>query len=184
MLPPVLLRVLVSVLELALTVVMAVLVVYVTLRALIKANTDFDEDKEILKGNVAVGILVASLLIASANIMHNAFSPVVDAIHLMLAGPAGFSIGGGRFALYALGNLLLAFVIVVGTLSFSLRLFGRLTRTHKTRPGVELEKGNVAVGILLSTVVLIVSFFIGDAVNSLAKAIVPRPSAGRMMIMR
>src|SRR5688500_3841393 len=80
-------RVAVSALELLLTIVMAVLVVYVTMRALIRANTDFDEDKEILKGNVSVGILVAALLLASANIMHSAFSPVADAIHLTLTSP-------------------------------------------------------------------------------------------------
>jgi uncharacterized membrane protein YjfL (UPF0719 family) len=178
------LRVVVSVCELLATLVVAVIVVYLTLRALVRANTDFDEDKEILKGNLAVGVLVGALLLASANIMHQAFKPVADTLHLMLADPQP---GAGRhwkLGLYAAGNLALAFVIVVATLSFSLRLFGRLSKTKETRPGKELEKGNLAVGLILSSVVLIVSLFVGEGVQALSKALLPKPAAGRMQIMR
>ncbi|MBI3300079.1 MAG: hypothetical protein HYZ75_18080 [Elusimicrobia bacterium] len=179
-----LLKVTISICELLITVIMAVLVVFVTYRALIRANTDFDEDKEIIKGNMGVGILVAALLLSSANIMHQAFLPVSDTIHVTLAGGAGGGSAVGPLALYALGNLVLAFVIVVFTLSFSLRLFGRLTRTKETRPGKELERGNVAVGVILSSFILIVSMFVGEGVSSISKAILPRPNIGRMQMMR
>ena len=178
------LKIAVSVGELIVTVVMAVLVVFVTYRALIKANTDFDEDKEIVKGNVSVGLLVSALLLASANIMHQAFKPVADTVHLYLTSPLTGEANQGALALYALGNLALAFVIVVFTMSFSLRVFGRLTRTKDTRPGLELEKGNVAVGVILSSFVLIVSLFVGEGVSSISKALIPRPNVGRMHIMR
>lgn len=176
-------RVAISFLELIFTVVMAVLVVYVTLRAMIKTNTDFDEDREILKGNVSVGLLVASLLLAAANIMHQAFKPVVDTVHLYLTSPLIQTTENWRVAVFALGNLLLAYFIVVATLSFSLRLFGRLARTKDTRPGLELQKGNVAIGIILSSFVLIVSLFVGEGVAALSKALIPQASVGRMQIM-
>ncbi|MBI5594563.1 MAG: hypothetical protein HY928_00590 [Elusimicrobia bacterium] len=178
------LKVAVSVGELIVTVVMAVLVVFVTYRALIHANTDFDEDQEIIKGNLSVGLLVAALLLASANIMHQAFKPVADTLHLCLSNPLAQESNQGAMVLYALGNLALAFVIVVFTLSFSLRVFGRLTRTKETRPGKELERGNVAVGVILSSFVLIVSLFVGEGVSSISKALIPRPNVGRMHIMR
>ena len=178
------LRVTISFCELLLTIVMAVLVVYVTMRALIKTNTDFDEDEEILQGNLSVGILVAALLLAAANIMHQAFKPVADTIHLYLTSPLVDAGKNWKLALYAVGNLTLAFVIVVATLSFSLRLFGRLTRTKETRPGIELKKGNVAVGVILSSFVLIVSLFVGQGISSLTKALLPRPNVGHMRIMR
>ena len=53
-------RVGVSVAELLVTIIMAVLTVFVVYRALIKTNTDFDEDKEILKGNLAVGLTTSA----------------------------------------------------------------------------------------------------------------------------
>jgi uncharacterized membrane protein YjfL (UPF0719 family) len=171
-------------LELILTIVMAVLVVYVTLRALIRTNTDFDEDEEILKNNVAVGLLVAALLLAAANIMHQAFKPVIDTAHLILTSPLIRASEHWKVGLYAVGNLVLAYFIVVSTLSFSLRLFGRLARTKDTRPGIELEKGNVAIGIILSSFVLVISMFVGEGVKALSKAIIPKPSVGAMHIMR
>jgi uncharacterized membrane protein YjfL (UPF0719 family) len=176
-------RVALSAFELLMTIGMAVLVVYVTMRALIRTNTDFDEDKEILRGNLSVGVLVAALLLASANIMHHSFSPVADTIHAHFAGPARAG-SAWQIASYALGNLALGFVIVVGTLSLTLRLFGRLTRTERTRPGKELERGNVAMGVLLSAVVLIVSMFVAEGVQALSKALIPVPTTGRIQILR
>jgi len=177
-------RIVISICELGLTIVMAVLVVYVVYRALIRTNTDFDEDQEIIKGNLAVGILVAALMLAAANIMHQAFKPVADIVHVTLTSPLVHAGRQWKLALYSLGNLALAFVIVVFTLSFTLRLFGRLTRTKETRPGLELQRGNVAVGVILSSVVLIVSLFVGKGISSLSKALLPRPDIGAMHIMR
>ncbi len=178
------LRVLVSFMELIFTLLMAVLVVYVTMRAMIKTNTDFSEDKEIAKGNLAVGLLVAALLLAAANIMHQAFKPVVDTVHLYLTSPLVQSTKQWKLAVYAVGNLVLAYFVVVATLSLSLRLFGRLARTKNTRPGLELQKGNVAIGVILASFVLIVSMFVGEGVAALSKALIPQPSVGRMHIMR
>lgn len=175
--------IIVSFLELILTVVMAVLVVYTTMRAMIRTNTDFDSDAEIVKGNVAVGLLVAALLLGAANIMHQAFKPVVDTVHLYLTSPLIQSTKQWRIALYAIGNLTLAYLIVVGTLSISLRLFGRLARTKNTRPGLELKRGNTAIGVILATFVLIVSMFVGEGVSALSKALVPQPAVGRMQMM-
>ena len=177
-------RIGVSVAELLVTIVMAVLTVFVVYRALIKTNTDFDEDKEILKGNLAVGLLVAALLLAAANMMHQAFQPVADTVHMTLTNPLAKEGRTWKLAVYSIANLGLAFFIVVSTLSFSLRLFGRLTRTKDSRPGKELLKGNVAIGVILSSFVLVVSLFVGEGVRAVTKALIPRPSVGRMMIMR
>lgn len=176
--------ILASLLEFALTIVMAVLVVYATLRALIRTNTDFNEDEALLKGNLAVGILIAALLLGSANIMYRAFEPVTDLLRQYLTLSYARGMGGWRLLLGAVGNLALAFFIVVATMSFSLRLFGRLTRTDKMRAGAELQKGNAAIGILLAAVVVIVSLFVGDGVAAVSKALMPCPPAGAMRIMR
>jgi uncharacterized membrane protein YjfL (UPF0719 family) len=163
---------------------MAVLVVFATLRALIRSNTDFDEDEAIRKGNTAVGVLVAALLMGSAYIMFNAFDPMADVLRRFLTHPGACDLGWRRLALYSIGNLVLAFFIVVGTMFLTLRLFGRMTRSERMRAGVELERGNVAVGILLASVVGIVSMFVGDGVKALSKAVLPAPAVGSIRIMR
>lgn len=176
--------ILIGICEFAVTAAMAVAVIYVTLRALIKTNTDFDEDAEILKNNVSVGLLVGALLLASANMMHAAFSPIVETVHRTLTSPLVVAAKQWKLALHAAGNLVLAYFIVVTTLSFSLRFFGRMARAQGSRPGKELERGNLAMGILLSVVVLVVSMFVGEGVGALSDALLPKPAVGRMMIMR
>jgi len=179
-----LLHVFASVFEFALTVVMAVLVVYLTLRALIRTNTDFDEDKALMKGNAAVGVLIAALLLGSAHIMYRAFEPVADLLRQVLTSAYSREFGRWRLLLAAAGSLTMSFVIVVAVMSLSLRLFGRLMRADGIRAGAELEKGNAAVGILLAAVVVIVSFFVGDGVKALSKSVLPVPTAGTMRILR
>jgi len=169
--------------KLCISVVLSGLVVFVTYRVFIKANTDFDEEVEIKKGNAAVGLLVAALLIASATIINHALSPVFDLVSLSL----DFGLSGGlsarSLALYAALHLLLAFVLCVIAISASLRLFGKLTR-GKMRMGVELEKGNMAVGLVLSGVVLVTALYIGDGIQALCKALVPQPQAVSLRVMK
>lgn len=174
---------LLGVLNLLISALTAVLVVFSTYKVFIKANTDFDEEVEIKKGNVAVGILVTALLLGSANIIHNALSPLMNLLTFHLESDAPAAVGRGRLALYAGGNLILAFLLAVGAMSFSLRVFGRLTRSYM-RAGKELEHGNVAVGLLLSGVVFVVGMYIGEGVEALAKAVIPQPGMGRIQMMQ
>jgi len=175
-------RFLVSLLEFGVTILLAVAVVFVTYRAMIKANTDFDEDEELRKGNFAAGPLVAALLLASANLIHKAFSPAIDALHVSLTGVARQTIEPWKLALSLAGSLFLSFALAIVSLSFSLRAFGRFTRNVKE--GVELHKGNVAIGVVLSSVVLIVSMLVGNGVGSLTKTLTPSASVSRVQIMR
>lgn len=169
--------------ELGLSAVLAVGVVYVTYRVFIRANTDFDEELEIRKGNVSVGVLVAALLLASANIIQRALSPVLDLLAVQLGSSAPGSLPPWQLGLYALAHLGLAFSLLIVAVSFSLRLFGRLAR-GKMVLGRELERGNVAVGLILAGVVFVVSLYIGDGIHALAKALVPEPAVARLRVMR
>jgi uncharacterized membrane protein YjfL (UPF0719 family) len=60
------LRLLVSLFELGLMIVLSGVIIYVIYRVFIKANPDFDMEEEIIKGNVAVGILVSSIMVSAA----------------------------------------------------------------------------------------------------------------------
>ena len=178
-----LVAVLVGLLKLVLTALVAVLVVFVTYRVFIKANTDFDEELEIKKGNVAVGILVTALLVGSANIIQQALTPVMNLLVMNLNTPQANTLSHWKLAGYALGHLGMAFICSVIAMSFSLRVFGRLTRNYM-RAGQELHKGNVAVGLLLAGVVFVVGMYIGDGIQALSKALIPQASYGRVQIMR
>ncbi len=172
---------LVGLAKLLVSALTAVLVVFVTYKVFVKANTDFDEEKEIKNGNVAVGILVTALLLGSANIIQNALSPLTNVLLFSLQS-GGATMSRPRLAMYAAAHLTMAFVMAVVAMSFSLRVFGRLTRGFM-RAGMELEKGNVAVGLLLAGVVFVVGMYIGDGVEALAKSLVPQAGFSQIQMM-
>ncbi|MBI5200517.1 MAG: DUF350 domain-containing protein [Elusimicrobia bacterium] len=173
---------LVGVAKLLVSALTAVLVVFVTYKVFVKANTDFDEEKEIKNGNVAVGILVTALLLGSANIIQNALTPLTNLLLYSLQG-GDTAMSRTRLALYAAAHLSMAFIMAVVAMSFSLRVFGRLTRSYM-RAGLELQKGNVAVGLLLAGVVFVVGMYIGDGVEALAKSLVPQAGFSQIQMMR
>lgn len=175
-------RVIISMFEFTLSVVMSGLTIALTYRVFISANPDFDMEEEIGKGNIAVGTLVGAILFAASMILQRGLAAVVGMFRLHLAAPTEGGFELWQLALMTLGHLMMSLVLALLTISITLRLFGKLTRSF--RPGKELQKGNMAVGVLLSAVVIIASLYVGEGVSSLSKALVPQPSLSRVQILK
>jgi uncharacterized membrane protein YjfL (UPF0719 family) len=176
-------RVLVSLFEFVTSVFLLGIGIYYTYRVIIRANPDFDMEKEIHKGNAAVGILVSSILMSVALIVQKVLFSVVSMFRMYMTAPLTQGIQLWHIPLIASGHILMSLVLSMFTISVTLRMFGKLLRTEMSGRE-ELIKGNVAVGVLLGTVVLIGAFYVGEGVSSLSKALVPQPSLGRVEIVR
>lgn len=175
-------RVIVSLFEFSLAVLMSGLVIHLTYKVFVNANPDFDMEEEIKKGNVAVGILMAAILFAASLILQKGMGAVVSMFRLYISAPGENGLGLGKLALLSLGHLGVSMLLAVITVSVTLRLFGKLDRN--LHAGKELQKGNLAVGILLASVVLVAALYVGEGVSAISKALVPQPSIGRIEIMK
>jgi uncharacterized protein (DUF58 family) len=175
-------RLMISLFEFGLLVVMSGIIIIVTYRLFIKANPDFDMETEIKKGNVAVGILVATIIISASLILRNGLDAIVSIFRMHISTPDELNITLWKLALLSLGQLVLSMVLALFTISLTLRLFGRFAR--RIQPGKELEKGNIAIGLILSAVVLVTALYISEGVSALSKALVPQPSMGTIQIMK
>ncbi|MBW6511006.1 MAG: hypothetical protein K0A93_02655 [Desulfuromonadaceae bacterium] len=175
-----------SLLELALMIVMSGLIIEVIYRLFIKANPDFDMEEEICKGNAAVGTLMAAIMVSAALLLMNGLEASVTSFRLALNAPSAMATPLWQAGLLICGHLFISLAIAVLTISFTLRLFGKLTR--KINPemhlGKMLKNGNLAVGILLSAVVFISAIYVGAGVSSVTKALVPQPQVGRIQLMK
>ncbi|MDD2804929.1 MAG: DUF350 domain-containing protein [Elusimicrobiales bacterium] len=176
-------RLLVSIFEFLLSVVMSGLIIYLTYRVFIKANPDFNMEESIKKGNTAVGTLVGAILFAASMILQKGLETVVSMFRMHISAPGESTIGFGKLALISTAHLGIAMLLAVITISVTLRLFGKLVRNHM-KPGEELQKGNLAVGIVLAAVVLVAAMYVGEGVSSISKALVPQPSIGQIEIMQ
>lgn len=175
-------RVIVSLFEFALAVLMSGVIIALTYKVFIRANPDFDMEEEIKKGNTAVGALMAAILFAASMILQKGMGAVVSMFRLYISAPGESPFGLWKLAGLCLTHLGVSMLLAVITISVTLRLFGRLDKS--LHAGKELQKGNVAVGILLAGVVLVAALYVGEGVSSISKAMVPQPSIGRIEIMK
>jgi len=178
-------RILLSLFEFLLTIGLAVGVVYVNYRLAIRTNSDYDAEQELKNKNVGIAILLAASLFAAGMIVRNGIFPVVSMVRLAFTSDGAY-LQPWQVAGVAVLQILLVFAAAVFSLSVSLRLFGRLTRS--IQEGKELKAGNPAVGIVLAAVVLVIGLFVSDSMSSLTKALVPQAplgsTIGRVEIMR
>jgi uncharacterized membrane protein YjfL (UPF0719 family) len=116
-----------------------------------------DEEKELARGNPAVGIIIASIFFAIALVVQAGISGISVGIMKALA--------GDWLAIVAsLLQLILGIILAIGAMYLALNILDRLTK------GVgefeEIKKGNVAValmmtGVIVSTAIIIQSGGIG-----------------------
>jgi len=171
-------RLTISLVEFALTLLLAVFIVYWSYRSFVRFNRGYDAEKEIYKGNTAVAILMASLMYGAAIIMRESIYPVISIVTV------GFTDQGegGRSLLtlgaYAVGHLVLGFLLSVGCVQLSLKFFELLNRGLDE--GREIARGNVAVSVIMAAVVIIMATFMQQGVGALGKSLIPQPTLGQL----
>lgn len=176
-----------SLFELALMIAMSGVIITLIYRALLRATPDIDIEKGIREGNTAIGILIATIMISVAFLLQKGLGASVSTFRLAIATPDEMAIPLWLAGLLILGHLVLSLALGIVTISLTLRLAGKLAR--KINPEMPyykklLAEGNIAVGLLLSSIVLITTLYVGDGISSVTKALVPQPKIGTIQIMK
>lgn len=174
-------RVIISLVEFLLSFFLAVFIVYWSYRSFQKFNHDYDAQKEIYKGNVAVATLMAALMYSAALIMRESIYPVIGTVTIGLTSGGESGYGLGTLAGYVAGHLCLGFLLAVGCVQVAVKLFERLT--HDVHENLEIAKGNTAIAIVMAAVVIVVSTFMQHGVGAVTKSLIPQPKLGSMRMM-
>ena len=150
-----------SVVQLVLAVVMSALAAYLGVWVFSQSTPGLDEWAELRKGNPAVGIVMAAVVVGVAIIMR----PALQVVTLQLDTGATLEVIWKLFAqalLVAVG-LVLSLVVI----AFSLWLFTRMT--GDLDEWGEIGKGKVGVAALLTGVILATALLSGAALDSVLK---------------
>jgi len=142
--------------SLALTVVVAGLVAYLSVWLFERITRDIDESAELRRGNLAVGIVMGAIVIAVGLIMRPALQNPLIAADVGRARPLY------ELLVNAVGVLVALFLAVVA-MGGAVWLFTRLTKDLDE--WTELAQGNQAVALLLAGVVLAVALLTATAVD-------------------
>jgi uncharacterized membrane protein YjfL (UPF0719 family) len=153
----------VGIIQLVIAIILAVVALYIGFSVLGRITKGIDEEKEIAKGNTAVGILVASVFIAIAIVVQS--------------GVAGVSIGiskaltGDYLALLAsFIQLILGIILAVAAIYIALNILDKLTKGIEEFE--ELKKGNVAVALEMAGVIITTAIIIQSGVLGITAALI------------
>lgn len=134
-----------QVFRLVLAIVFAVAAQYLAIKIFDRMTSKVDELEELKKGNLAVGVVLGSVILSVATIISGGVARIV---------PQSLSVGSVDFwSALGYGVLSLAIAIVFAVISqfIALKVFDSMTEGIDEQK--ELKKGNLAIGALLAAVI-------------------------------
>jgi len=159
----------VGLIQLVIAIILSVVALYIGFAVLGKITRDIDEEKELAKGNVAIGIIVASVFVAIALVVQSGVSGLSVGINKALS-VGILSFDGLASVGIALLQLVLGIALAVGAIYLSLYILDKLTKGVEEFE--ELKKGNVAVALEMAGVIIAVAVIIQSGVIGITAAIV------------
>jgi len=155
--------------QLIIAIIFSVVALYIGFSMMSKITKNIDEEKELAKGNVAVGIIVASVFVAIALVVQSGVSGL--SVGIGKAASVGFFSVDGLLAIgAAFVQLILGIVLAIAAIYLALNILDKLTK------GVdefeEIKKGNVAVALMMGGVIIAVAVIIQSGVLGITAALV------------
>ncbi len=153
-----------SILELFVSMVVAIFSVYTGVHLFDRLTKGMDEWKELKKGNLAVGILIASFVLSIVLMIE----PGLTSLSSLVGSAIGIK-GIALAFVIGLVNVLIALFFAVLVLFLTMTVFDQMTTDIDEMS--ELKKGNIAVAVVLSAVFIAVALVAKFAIGSLLLAI-------------
>ena len=165
---------LVGVLQLIVSLFVAMGTVYLGIRAFDRMTIGIDEMKEIKKGNVAVALLMGAVILSIANVIEAGVASLVKLAD-PAAGPMVMIIG----ILVGVAQLIVSVVVAMFAIRIAIKVLEKITVEFDEMK--ELKNGNIAVAILMGSVLFAVSFVIKAGIAGLTAAISPVSLAAQLV---
>jgi uncharacterized membrane protein YjfL (UPF0719 family) len=163
-----LLTVAVGIIQLIIAVIFAVVALYIGFSVFGRITKDVDEQKELAKGNVAFGIIVAAVFIAIGIVVQSGVAGI--SVGISKAATLGFtSVDGIIVIIVAIIQLVLGVLLAIGAIYLALNILDRFTKELKEFE--ELKKGNVAVALEIAGVIIAVALIIQSGVVGITAAL-------------
>lgn len=159
----------VGIIQLVIAIILAVVALYIGFSVLGKITKGIDEEKEIARGNTAMGILVASVFLAIGIVVQSGVSGISVGISKALQPglPYGDSIA---IIVISILQLVLGIVLAIVAIYLALNILDKLTKGIDEF--AELKKGNVAVALEMAGVIITVAIIIQSGVMGITRALI------------
>jgi uncharacterized membrane protein YjfL (UPF0719 family) len=153
----------IGLIQLIIAILLAVVALYIGYSTFSKITKGIDEEQELKKGNVAVGIIIAAILFAIAIVIQSGVAGISTGITNALA-------GDWLSLVAAIIQLILGIILAIATIYLALSVLDRLTKGINEFE--ELKKGNVAVALMMAGVIVATAIIIQSGVMGITSALV------------
>jgi uncharacterized membrane protein YjfL (UPF0719 family) len=164
----------VGIVQLVIALILAVVALYISFNVLGKITKGIDEEKEIAKGNTAVGILVASVFIAIGVVVQSGVTGISDGLKIAVKELPFYSTNGIWPILVpilmSIIQLILGIFLAIGAIYLALNILDKLTKGIDEFE--ELKKGNVAVALEMAGVIITVAIIVQSGVAGITSALI------------
>jgi len=161
----------VGIIQLVISIILAVAALYIGFSVLGKITKGIDEVKELARGNVAVGILVASVFLAIGIVVQAGVAGISGGIKAAQASAGGILSAGGLTAIgLSILQLILGIVLAIAAIYLALNILDKLTKGIEEFE--ELKKGNVAVALEMAGVIITTAIIIQSGVQGITAALI------------
>ncbi|MFZ1127062.1 DUF350 domain-containing protein [Methanoregula sp.] len=158
----------VGIIQLIIAVIFAVIALYIGFYVFGKVTKEVEEQKELAKGNVAFGIVVAAIFVAIGIVVQSGVAGI--SVGISKASVLGFtSVDGLIVIVVAIIQLVLGVLLAIGAIYLALSILDKLTK--EIREFEELKKGNVAVALEMAGVIIAVALIIQSGVAGITAAL-------------
>ena len=159
----------IGLIQLIIAIIFSVVALYIGFSMMSKITKNIDEEKELAKGNVAVGIIVAAVFVAIALVVQSGVSGL--SVGIGKAASVGFFSVDGLLAIgAAFVQLILGIILAIAAIYLSLNILNKLTKSVDEFE--EIKKGNVAVALMMGGVIIAVAVIIQSGVLGITAALV------------
>jgi len=142
---------------------------YIGFAVLGKITKGMNEEKELARGNAAVGIIVAAVFVAIALVVQSGVSGLTVGINKAIS--VGILSVDGMLAIgVSFIQLILGIVLAVGAIYLALNILDKLTKGVEEFE--EIKKGNVAVALEMGGVIIAVAVIIQSGVIGITAAFI------------
>ncbi len=164
----------VGIIQLVIAIILAVAALYIGFSVLGKITKGIDEEKELAKGNAAVGILVASVFVSIGLVVQSGVTGISDGLKIAVQGIPNIATDGIMPVVLpivlAIIQLILGIGLAIVAIYLALNILDKLTKGIDEFE--ELKKGNVAVALEMAGVIITVAIIIQSGVMGITRALI------------
>ena len=159
--------------EFLIAIFISFILIFGTYRLLLILTPRFDEERQLKKKNLSVGIILGSILLGQALIVKQAIYPVMAVIQFFIL-DKNKSVGSVLKMLgLCAGDVVLAGFLAVVCILFSFWLFNKLT--PRIDQYEEIKDNNTAIALFMGFLIIGICLLISAGVSGLTKALIPFP---------